>query len=550
MLKHAVRALAAVCDRAHSRDHHGFNSTDTGFGHELAQLADEKWTPELGRAAWEMLGKYRVQLASHGIDFDTIPVPAGVAEDGWRAARADLLSVRNARKAREKLAKKEAERAEELARGRRISYVPGQGFVIAFPKNQDDLALVRALPRRRFEPAGPYWIAADIPANAGAISALVETHKFNIEPDAEERLAGLLDNMEKAGVAPVLPGKLIDYTDRKRFVIAFPYDPTILPAVKSLPGARFNSGMKTWEVSGTPAALEPIRSFAHAHGFSLTETAAAAVESRSQDADLLSAASREVSVDFEIDGLAADLAPHQKAVAAYSVLAQRAILADEEGLGAEEAGLAAVHACAAYPAIVIASGEQVEAWEQKVRALVPEARVQVLRKKKEEIDLSADVIVCADSVLTSHADALEGLGAGAVIMADGRRIANPKNAVPKAAIKVAGSAGMRLVHLPEGIPDDHAELVGPLEFTGRLEDFGGYWAFANQYSYVQNNRFGTEVGGSRDREGLERVLRSVGYISRTRAEVYPEQKPSRADRLTESLDSADPAPATRGQKLA
>lgn len=71
----AVAALAAACDGAASLDGHGFNGYDAPFGHAMAQLGEQAWTPRQRRAIWKMLRKYRVQLLASGIDYAAIPEP-------------------------------------------------------------------------------------------------------------------------------------------------------------------------------------------------------------------------------------------------------------------------------------------------------------------------------------------------------------------------------------------------------------------------------------------------------------------------------------------
>jgi hypothetical protein len=86
----AVAFLAGRCDWAFHEDGVGYNKSDTGLGHFLAELPYGEWTATQRRAAWQMLRKYRRQLATGGIDYDAIPVPArpedyygDEASDSW-----------------------------------------------------------------------------------------------------------------------------------------------------------------------------------------------------------------------------------------------------------------------------------------------------------------------------------------------------------------------------------------------------------------------------------------------------------------------------------
>lgn len=62
----AVRYLASVCDGAVRRDGHGFGSDHASYGHWLAALPLERWTPTEHAAARQLVGIYRNQLARAG----------------------------------------------------------------------------------------------------------------------------------------------------------------------------------------------------------------------------------------------------------------------------------------------------------------------------------------------------------------------------------------------------------------------------------------------------------------------------------------------------
>ncbi len=69
----AVQLLAGVCDGAHQQDGVGFNGADTSFGHTMAGIPQDRWTDRQYQAVYNMVRKYRGQLAGFGIDFDAIP---------------------------------------------------------------------------------------------------------------------------------------------------------------------------------------------------------------------------------------------------------------------------------------------------------------------------------------------------------------------------------------------------------------------------------------------------------------------------------------------
>lgn len=64
------------------------------------------------------------------------------------------------------------------------------------------------------------------------------------------------------------------------FTIAFEYDPTLVAAVKRVPGARYDGATRTWSVKNAPDASDAVRNFASANGFDFSETASALLDAQ------------------------------------------------------------------------------------------------------------------------------------------------------------------------------------------------------------------------------------------------------------------------------
>jgi ATP-dependent DNA helicase DinG len=89
-----IRLLADNCDGAKIRDNHGFDRFDTQFGHQLAELTDQQWTPGRYFAGYRMVWKYRAQLAGL-IDVASITKPEdpkGATPEADRAGRTTDVS--------------------------------------------------------------------------------------------------------------------------------------------------------------------------------------------------------------------------------------------------------------------------------------------------------------------------------------------------------------------------------------------------------------------------------------------------------------------------
>lgn len=537
MLIEAIRALAADdADRARELNGVGFSQADTSFGHELIYvhnngiLPEERWGPALRRAAWVMLRKYTNQLADKGIDFNAIPEPPAVPEEQWRGVRAEYLNGRRQRRMNERAQARAQKRAEQIAEARRIEYRGGV-FEVHFPYNQADVALVRALPRRRFDGFGRFWVANDVPENAAGLRALIGEHDFRFGDGVIERVEALgqvaedPDAMARAA-EQVANARRVEFVPGRGFLIHFPYDNADLERVRALPQRRFDGGDKVWIAIDRPENALGVRALIEQHGFRAfpgvierLNTLAQSIEEAEDQSRLLHEAARRVDVDFPIEGLARELTPQHRTAALYAVLAEQSVIADDdpEDLGELDGVIAALQACQAFPAVVVAAPHEMAHWRDSILALLPQIEndLELVASRNGDRLPMARVYVCSNAVVASRLDDLKALAPAAVIVDRAQEYANRKAARTKAVQELSRLAPMRIGRLASGIPRKPEELTGALDTVGLLDKAGGLWEFVNKYCFVKRHRFGIEINGYRDEELMLEDLASIGLIRRT-----------------------------------
>lgn len=165
MLKEAAETLLNVCDGARTQDGAGFNRFDGGF---VRSLPLERLTPKQALALYNLLGKYRGQLARYGIDYTKIEKP----EIPSAGAPIDMVAIR-AKLAAQPLPPKPAQ-PEPV---RKIS-IDGDLFIIEFPYNQTDVDRVKkTIPTARFKDDNgrKYWWVAVGVGTAEGIQELSKT---------------------------------------------------------------------------------------------------------------------------------------------------------------------------------------------------------------------------------------------------------------------------------------------------------------------------------------------------------------------------------------
>ncbi|GCE32014.1 hypothetical protein KDA_74980 [Dictyobacter alpinus] len=234
-LKHAVEALAGVCDGALMRDDQGFDGTDTRAGHLYAYLPLDAWPLSIFHRAWRWTKKYHRQLGEMQIDCSALPEPPVFeGEDRQIALHPD-----------------------------------GTGFFVIFPN--DDWPLVdsfRNLPGNALhkEPIGTKLFFR-YRTYHGAGSILLDwatPYHFRLGPGVRERA-------QASHGSVVVPSEYrVEYAqEMDAFALYFP-DRLLNAEVKAIPcrSYSYNGGFH-WVIGARRSAADPLRAFLSRHDFSI-----------------------------------------------------------------------------------------------------------------------------------------------------------------------------------------------------------------------------------------------------------------------------------------
>ena len=222
-----ARTLAGFdSDRATEANGVGFSANDSAFGHRLTTIAVSDWTPQIVIDAYTCLKKYRVQLASHGLDIDTITAPEGAPSE---------------------------DRREQL---RLIGFEAGQ-FTITFPYSKVLVALVKEINGRRYDPDAKRWTAPL--RSRESVMQFARDHGFIVTDSAQSTTSNQSEDI--ASDQPL--GGTLDLKDAK-FIIKFPYDPEAVSAVKEINGRRWDVENRAW--IAPLSSVRQVRDFANRFG--------------------------------------------------------------------------------------------------------------------------------------------------------------------------------------------------------------------------------------------------------------------------------------------
>lgn len=566
LLARAMQTIAGNCDGAHQQDGVGFNGPDSKMGKAIAAVSPEAWSEGLQRTVWEMLAKYRGQLASVGIDYDAIPEPPNVRKQSLRAidvvggkvlvflpygdpaypkSALNATWNRDARGWQVGVSKygstlewaqrngvSVTDRAKALLETAppptTVEYggaamLDKRGIVLKFDYNPSIVDAVRAIPGRKWDDQQKVWV---VPKDTvSVVRKLASDYNFFLTddvkalPDVEVHLG------PKVGV------------QGNDFAISFTYDAELLTAVRQMPGARWAPAAKAWLVPIESA--DEVGKFAKQHRAQMSPEAQRLMTESAAVQDIIDASAAN-DADIEIRGLGNgryELFPFQRAGAAYSLRAMGwehqgdgvwerttdtgtggVLIGDEMGLGKTSQGLALIQATQSFPAVVVVPASLKLNWQREVGMwLPPERTAKVLSGTNGNLP-DADVYIVNFDVAHYWADkftAIRGL-----VVDESHYIKSAQARRTKACIALSDKVvegGIRVCLSGTAIVNQPLEIMTQLRVIQRLPEFGGARTFRAEYSRASARSLAT----------LNRKLRARCYVRRRKADVLTELPPKR-----------------------
>jgi len=510
-IKQAIRAIAAACDGAVSKDGIGFNSSDTSFGRFMAQASDEFWTAEVLLDAYLMLQTYTQQLASVGINYDDLQPPTGLCNAPGGQGRAQA----SAWYASERSAKLKRERHQ----AKHYIHECGDQFIVAFKYSAEINGLLKSM-GGRWDSLRRVWTA---PMSSWSRLLTEVLIPFDFAYDTHHQEMGEEAEAKAATQAPAEKPKQVTW-DGDQFVARFPYNPVIVAAIKRLPrqARAWDGEHKVWTVQPVAAARFAI--LIEANGLTIGTDAAAKLAGFASEQIEAQEASRQVDADIEINGLGMILRPYQRGGVAYAVAHPHTFIADDMGLGKTAQAIAATHHTGRFPAVVVCPASIKVQWQREITKWLPEATSHVISGKTPDQLPDAEFYIINYEVLTHWASELRNqVDPTTVIFDESHYIKNPGAQRTKAATLLTDDFdNERNIFLLTGTPVENrpSEFISQLAAIRMLDPvFGGYQKFRSAYCW--NNDTGC-YDGARDLDNLNELLRSNCYIRRTKDQVLSE----------------------------
>ncbi len=550
ILYDALQILAAQDpDRAEELNGIGFNSYDGTMGHDLASLPESVWTPAQTYKVWNLLRKYKGQLARAGIDYDTIPIPPKANGEGKGS-----MEVRS-----------------------------GEVLVI-FPYDamlKDDLKAQLPWPTLSFTKFPiPAWLVKSEPDAVRKIAQWAEAHGFTVSLDvwaianSEPKAAGQANGEAKApeSVKAKVPGpdphpanpRRLDW-DGAQFVMSFPYSADLVEASKEVPGRSYDKVNRRNLYPAQADSVKALIAFTAKYDFHCTERAKAACQTVLENHVQAVEASKATNADVIIPGLADGLAllPFQKAGVVYMHQKERCFNNDGVGLGKTIQAIAVTQLADAYPVLVFCPVTVKENWRREWVKWVPGKIVTMVSGRNNHVPQGADVYLCNYEILadgyttelvadkrsgmmkeaktiklTETGKSLLAINAKSVILDESHRCKSMTAQRTQAMVALAEGKQYRWLLTATPFKNRPVEGESQLAIMGQLGPvFGGGWKYKQKYCDPQHNGFGWDFSGASNLDELHEKLQANCMVRRLKSQVMSELPPIQRTPVYLDLDN-------------
>lgn len=330
------------------------------------------------------------------------------------------------------------------------------------------------------------------------------------------------------------------------FIIKFPADEDLKVVLqRQVDGIRWLKSKQHWHVKASLLNAEAVKHFAEVNNFVLDYAATQAIEDiLSQAKKNLEGSHQSVSSFRLKDGFEISLRGYQVAGVEYATRVNKALIADEPGIGKTFQALASVHHLDALPCLVISPKSYLYGWEAEIRRALPHASILVCDTKSHiqysllwstydfyivNYDILSDGWDGEDKKnikLTDLAQAFKDRGLKGIIADESHYVKNPTAQRSIASYLLADGCTVRLALTGTPVDNRPVELIGQLMLIDRLRDFGSAWKFKVRYCAAKQKmikgRLTWDYSGSSNMKELGDLLRSSCMIRRLKKDVLTE----------------------------
>jgi len=493
----AIKQLSSVCDNASSKDDVGFAASDINLNHFAS-------FPEL-TSGQQLEFKYRLYKykAQLGVD--------------------EIICIDN-KNSNEIISKNQSIAVIKTVKNKKITIASDYLYIIEFDYNSDLVQSVKKIPGIKYNHETKKWIGniSTTQNKSQLIHFLQENYfDFNLE---------MINNVE---VITAKPSNRIEIQNQT-ISIYFEYDKPLIDAVKEIPGRKFDSDNKCWDVPLKSNNILKLETFLKNNTQFKINTELKLLINKykklnvtkliQQKENAVLSNMAEASKNFNVrNGLNGILRPFQVAGVEYIVKNRVAFNGDEMGLGKTIQAIASIHHLQSYPALIVCPNSLKYNWKKEFNIWIPNLTIHIVESKDDELP-DADIYISNYNSLKKQQENLIGLGLKAIVSDESHYIKNYKAQRTLALQEIVDNSDLELLLLLSGtiILNRPKELISQLQLLGKLDEFGGIWDFAKRYCNAKNTGYGFNMNGSSNLKELHFKLREICYIRRNKEDVLTE----------------------------
>jgi len=316
-------------------------------------------------------------------------------------------------------------------------------------------------------------------------------------------------------------------------ILSFDYRDDIKDYIKTIPGRRFNEKAKTpcWTIPLNTTVVPMVAKLAYEFNFVVSSEAASELqrlyEARERLASLFTVPFAELRLP-EIEGLKVPLLPYQRIGVEYLSLVKRAFLCDDMGLNREVTALAAVHKDKLYPCLIVCSNNAWGKWQDEGYRTIPDSN----RKQ---------ITITSFEFPEEYIQTFKAKEYKSIIVDSCHLLRESNNQRFRAINSFIHKIPNRFFLTSTPMVTGTIDLVPQLSLLDRLDEFGGFTVFTDNYTHVQQitPKFKKYEGVKNEPELWEKI-QSICMVSRRKEEVKA-QLPEISEKTIEVGLSNQPA---------
>ena len=398
---------------------------------------------------------------------------------------------------------------DKQTESRRIITATENFFRVRFDYSPELVTVVKSIPGRQWSVIGRFWT---IPINKKTILEIIKLKDFGFTLDDKAK-GVLIDNDNDYKFSRIITtGKI---NDKEWFVVKFAYNEKILNFIHTINGRQWHQDGKYWLIPVNLFTVSKIKQLKDSFQFVACNLTKKRINS-------LNEPSVELEHPDKFEKLGGKLRPFQKIAVEFIIKIRKVIIGDQMGLGKTIEAIAAIHYEDAYPALIVCPSSVKLNWEKEINKWTPDKTICVINGRSNKGLPVSDYYIINYDILNHNKRLLKTINFKVGVVDESQFCKNPQTGRTRAVLEVFEKIELRILLTGTPIRNKPSELIPQLRLVNRLEDFGGWWRFAQRYCNAYEGPWGWDISGASNVEELNRILRSLCYIRRTKKEVLTE----------------------------